>query len=422
MRLGYLLTLAAKSAWNRRGTLSLVAFSIALSTALLLGVERIRTQVKESFVQTISGTDLIVGSRGGDIQLMLYAAFHIGSATNNMSWQSAEAIAARSDVAWTIPVSLGDSHRGYPVVATNLNFFERYKFRGDRNIAFADGAAFADLFDAVLGAETAKRLKYKIGDQIVLSHGESQTKLAEHNDKPFRIAGILAPTGTTLDRSLYISLEAMEALHIDWQGGAPIQGFNVSPEQARKFNLEPKNITALLVGLKKRAGVFALQRDIGAWKIEPLIGVMPGVAMDKIWRMSSALENALMFVSVMVTITGLAGLISAILAGLNERRLELAVLRSAGARPFDIVALLAFEALLLTLIGIICGGGALTALIAIFSPILANSYGVALYLSAPSASELMLTAAILVAGFCAGLIPAIKAYRISLSDGLSIAA
>ncbi|MDR2151463.1 MAG: ABC transporter permease [Helicobacteraceae bacterium] len=421
MRAGYLLTLAIKSAWNRRGTLSLVAFSIALSAALLLGVERARTQVRESFVQTISGVDLIVGARGGDIQLMLYAAFHLGSATNNMDWQSAKAIAARSDVAWTIPVSLGDSHKGYPVVATNADFFERYRFRGDRRVTFAAGKPFSDLFDVVIGAESAKRLKYKIGDQIVLSHGESQTKLAEHGDKPFRIAGVLAPTGTTLDRSLYISLEAMEALHIDWQGGAPIQGFKVSPEQARKFNLEPKSITALLVGLKKRAGVFALQRDIGAWKSEPLIGVMPGVAMDKIWRMSSALENALLLVSVMVTIAGLAGLIAAILAGLNERRRELAVLRSAGARPLDIIALLSFEALLLTIVGIICGGVALAAIIAIFSPILADSYGIALYLSAPSARELTLIGAIAIAGFCAGLIPAIKAYRVSLSDGLSSA-
>ncbi|MDR1451215.1 MAG: ABC transporter permease [Helicobacteraceae bacterium] len=421
MKLGYLANLAVKSAWNRRGTLSLVAFSIALSTALLLGVERARTQIKDSFVQTISGTDLVVGARGGDIQLILYAIFHLGSAANNMEWSSAKAIAARPDVAWTIPISLGDSHKGYPVVATNTDFFERYGFRGDRRLSFAAGKPFDDLFDAVAGAEAAKRLNYKLGDKIVLSHGESQTGLAEHGDKPFTIAGVLAPTGTTLDRSLYISLEAMEALHIDWRGGAPIRGFNVSPDQARKFNLEPKNITAALVGLKKRAGVFALQREINAWKSESLIGVMPGVALEKIWRMSGALEKALLLISAMVTITGLAGLIAAILAGLNERRRELAVLRSAGASAFDIVALLSCEAILLTLVGIICGVAALTALIAIAGPALANGYGVALYLSAPSLTEWTLIGLIAIAGFIAGLIPAAKAYRVSLSDGLLIA-
>ncbi|MDR2639054.1 MAG: ABC transporter permease [Helicobacteraceae bacterium] len=419
MRLGYLLTLAAKSAWNRRGTLCLVAFSIALSAALLLGVERVRAQVKESFVQTISGTDLVVGARGGDIQLILYAVFHLGSATNNMNYASAKAIGAKDEVSWTIPISLGDSHKGYPVVATSADFFERYRFRGDRNLSFARGEPFDDLFDTVIGAEAAKRLKYEIGDKIVLSHGESQTKLAQHDDKPFRVAGVLAPTGTALDRSLYISLEAMEAIHIDWQGGAPIQGFKVSAEQARKFNLEPKTITALLVGLKKRSGVFAQQREINGWKDEPIVGVMPGVAMDKIWRMSAAMENALLFVSAMVTITGLAGLIAAILAGLNERRRELAVLRSAGARPLDIVALLSFEAVLLTLSGLVFGVAALGAALAIFAPILADSYGIALYLSLPSAREWTLIGAIAIAGFCAGLLPAIKAYRLSLTDGLS---
>ncbi|MDR2668893.1 MAG: hypothetical protein LBC14_02930, partial [Desulfovibrio sp.] len=94
-RLGYLVFLAAKSAWNRRGTLLLIVFSIALSTTLLLGIERIRTQMRESFVQAVSGTDLVIGARGGDMQLVLYAIFHLGGATNNMGFQSAQEIAQK---------------------------------------------------------------------------------------------------------------------------------------------------------------------------------------------------------------------------------------------------------------------------------------------------------------------------------------
>jgi putative ABC transport system permease protein len=412
-RLPYLLALAGRSAWNRRGTLLFVVFSITLSTTLLLGLERIRTQLRESFVQAVSGTDLVVGARGGNIQLMLYAVFHLGGATNNMSWDSAREIAGRAEVAWTIPVSLGDSHRGYPVVGTNGDFFEHYRFRGGTQLALAKGKPFAELFDVVIGSEAAKNLGYNPGQSLVLAHGNSGSLLTEHGDKPFTVSGILAPTGTPVDRSLYISLEAMEAIHLDWQGGAPVPGLRISPELVKKFNLEPRNITALLVGLKKRSQVFALQREINSWKQEALTGVMPGVAMDQIWNMVNTGERALLLISALVTITGLAGLASSILASLGERRRELAVLRSVGARPLDIVILLACEGILLVAAGIVCGLTALAALVAALGPVLADSDGVSVRLSAPSAGEWLLLGGICLAGFLTSLIPALRAYRMS---------
>jgi putative ABC transport system permease protein len=295
---------------------------------------------------------------------MLYAVFHLGGAANNMEWQSAREIAKRPEVAWTIPVSLGDSHKGYPVVATTADFFRHYRFRGDGHIALAQGEAFESLFTVVVGAETAKKLGYVLGQKLSLSHGSSGTHLTEHGDKPFTVSGILAPTGTPVDRSFYISLAAMEAIHLNWQGGAPLPGLQITPEQVSKFNLEPKRITALLVGLKKRSRVFALQRAVNAWKAEPLMGVMPGVAMAQIWSVVNTGERALLLVSALVTITGLAGLAASILAGLGERRRELAILRSTGAKPMDILILLTCEGLLLLSAGTVCGLTALILLIA----------------------------------------------------------
>lgn len=419
-RFRYLLYLAWKSAWNRRGTLALIVFSIALSTTLLLGIEKLRTQIRESFVQAVSGTDLVIGARSGNIQLMLYAIFHLGGATNNMGWNSALKIARREDVAWTIPLSLGDSHKGYPVVATTQDFFEHYRFRGEKHVEFAQGARPEALFDVVAGAETARKLRYALGQKIVLSHGNSGTHLTEHGDKPFTVVGILAPTGTPVDRSLYISLEAMEAIHLNWRGGAPLPGLRITPEQAARFKLEPKSITAMLVGLKKRSQVFALQRDINEWKAEPLTGVMPGVAMDQIWSMVSAGERALLLVSALVTITGLAGLAAVILAGLGERRRELAILRSAGARPLDILLLLACEGGGLVVTGIVCGLSALYLLLAALGPLLADSYGIFIYPSLPTVGEWALLICIFLAGLAASLLPAFRAYRMSLSDGLTV--
>jgi len=419
-RVSQLLSLAGKSAWNRRGTLVLVVFSIALSTMLLLGIEKLRTQIRKSFVQSVSGTDLVVGARGGDIQLILYAIFHLGGATNNMGWNSAREIAGNSEVAWTIPISLGDSHRGYPVVATTDDFFEHYRFRSDRRIVLAEGKRPEALFDVVIGAEVARKLAYSLGQKMVLSHGNSGTRLAEHDEMPFVVVGIIAPTGTPVDRSLFIGLPGMEAIHINWRSGAPMPGARVTPEQAARFRLEPRSITAMLVGLKKRSHVFTLQRAINEWKSEPLMGVMPGVAVDQIWNMVDTGERALLLISMLVTVTGLAGLAAVILAGLGERRRELAILRSVGARPLDILVLTACEGGLLVIAGIICGLSALYVLVAVVSPFLANHYGVFIHLSPPAAGEWALLGGICLAGLVASLIPARRAYRMSLADGLTV--
>ncbi|MCR5813936.1 MAG: ABC transporter permease [Desulfovibrio sp.] len=413
----YLWQLACKSAWNRRGTLLLIVLSIALSTTLLLGIEKLRAQVRDNFVQAVSGLDLVIGARGSSLQLVLYAVFHLGSATNNMGYDTAKALAQKPQVAFTIPISLGDTHRDFPVVATNAVFYEKFRYRHGLALRMAEGHAPEALFDVVLGAEVARSLGYQLGSKIVLSHGQSGNAQAEHSANPFTVSGLLAPTGTPVDRSLYISLEAMEAIHLNWQNGLhqdqPLVAENLT-------KLEPRAITALLVGLKKRSQVFALQREINEGPGEPLTAVLPGVAMNQIWEMVSVGEQALLVISALVTVVGLAGLAAAILAGLGERRRELAVLRSAGASPVDILWLMAMEGLLLVLSGTGLGLVVIYALLALCAPFLAEHYGVFLALTAPSSGEWLLLLAICLSGFCASLLPACKAYRMSLSDGLTV--
>ncbi|WP_342050899.1 MULTISPECIES: ABC transporter permease [unclassified Cupriavidus] len=424
--------LAARSAWNRRYNLLLMVVAIALSTALLLGVERIRQQVRAGFSQSVSGTDLIVGARGSPMQLMLYTVFHLGSATNDMRWDSARRIAAHPLVAWTIPVSLGDSHRGFPVLATNGDYFQYFRYGAQHALRLAEGkpldARPDGLFDAVIGAEVARTLHYRIGDRIVLSHGDDDAHehdhgpLAEHHehaDKPFVVTGILAPTGTPVDRTVHITLEAMEAIHLDWQAGAPMPGMSIPQQLVRKFDLTPKHVTGLLVGLKLRSRVFAVQREIADDTREPLMAVLPGVALDELWDMIGVAETGMMLMSALVVAVGLAGLVSSILAALGERRRELAILRAVGARPLDLLLLLAAEGFCLMLAGTLAGYMLLTAVSVAIAPWLQASLGIALPVAWPQASELPLLGAIVAAGAVASLLPGWRAYRISLADGLT---
>jgi len=138
-----LLHVALKSALNRRGTLALVVLSIALATALLLGLERLRTDIRSSFSQSVSGTDLVVGARTSPVQLMLYAVFRVGGATNNISMDSVRAVAAHRAVAWVVPLSLGDSHRGRPVLGTTAEYFTRFAYGDQQRLVLAQGRAFS---------------------------------------------------------------------------------------------------------------------------------------------------------------------------------------------------------------------------------------------------------------------------------------
>ncbi|WP_454254406.1 ABC transporter permease [Pseudomonas sp. Marseille-Q8238] len=417
----YLLRLALASLNNRRFTALLTVFAIALSVCLLLAVERVRTEARASFASTISGTDLIVGARSGSVNLLLYSVFRIGNATNNIRWDSFEHLAQHPQVKWAIPISLGDSHRGYRVMGTNADYFEHYRYGRSQPLQLAEGKAFGDLFEVVLGAEVADALHYKLGDKIVLAHGVATVSLQQHDDKPFVVSGILARTGTPVDRTLHISLEGMEALHVDWQNGVPARGAGkVSAEQAREMHLQPKAITAMLLGLKSKIATFAVQREVNEYRGEPLLAVLPGVALQELWSLMGTAEKALFVVSLFVVLTGLIGMLTAILTSLNERRREMAILRSVGARPWHVASLLILEAFALALFGALLGLLLLYLGIALSQGYVQANYGLYLPLALPSGYEWTLLGGILGAALLMGSVPAWRAYRQSLSDGLSI--
>ncbi len=413
-------TLTVKSLWNRRYTAFLTLLSIALSVTLLLGVERVRTEARSSFANTLSGTDLVVGARSGPIQLLLYSVFRIGNATNNISWQSYREIANRPEVAWSVPLSLGDSHKGFRVLGTNQDYFMNYRYGSKQPLAFAQGKVFADLYDAVIGAEVAKKLHYRLGQEIVLAHGAGKVSFVQHADKPFRVAGILQRTGTPLDQTVHVSLQAIEAIHVDYRDGAPLPGHHISAEQARNMDLEPKTITAFLVGLHSKVATFRLQRWINEYREEPLLAILPGVALQELWDMIGVGERALLAVSAMVLLVGLTGMLTVLLASLNERRRELAILRSVGARPWQLFLLIVSEASCLTALGAIIGIGLLYLVLLIARPFIESQFGLQLGAGMLTPHELNLVALLLGGGLLIGAIPAWRAYRYSLADGMSI--
>jgi len=344
-----------KLAWNsllsRSDTAILTVFSVAVSVLVLLGVDHIRHEAKRNFSQTVSGVDLIVGARTGQVNLLLYAVFHIGNATNNIDWSSYQQVANDPNVEWTIPIALGDSHRGYRVMGTSADFFTRFRHGQKQPLALAAGKPFSGLFDVVLGAQVAAKLGYGVGDPVVLAHGLGAASFSQHDDLPFTVSGILEPTGTPVDQTLLVNLAAIEAIHVGWQNGVKMPGQSPRRETLEAMDLRPRTITAFMVGLRSKMATFRLQRAINEYPQEPLMAILPGVTLTELWGTMAIVENTLQIVAWLVLFASLLGMCTMLLASLKERQREFAILRAIGAGPLFIWLAIEMEILLMVALG-----------------------------------------------------------------------
>ncbi len=440
--------LARRSLFNRRVTAGLTVLTIGLSVALLLGVETVRSGARLSFTNTISSTDLIVGARTGPAQLLLYSVFRIGNATNGISYESYEEVASWPNVAWAVPLSLGDSHRGFRVLGTTDEYFSYYRYGRKRPLAFAEGAPFAVAHDAVIGADVADALGYGIGSSLAVAHGLDSLGLTDHDDEPFHVTGVLARTGTPIDRTVHVSLQAIEQIHDGWEDGMPPRpghdilrehehdmeaeppaiedgmpsrpGYDIEREHEHDMEAEPLAITAILLGVTSKLATLDIQRKVNTYQAEPLLAILSGATLQELWDSIGTLESALLAISVMVVGTGLLGMMTVSLAALNERRREMAILRSVGARPAHIFGLLVLESGILALAGALAGLAMLYALLGVLQPFIQASFGLHLTIDAPSLWQWTVLGLVVLAGCLAGIIPATRAYRNTLADGLIV--
>jgi putative ABC transport system permease protein len=395
--------LAWRSLLNRRGSVALTFLAISVSVFVLLGIEHIRQQAKFSFNNTVSGVDLIVGARTGDINLLLYSAFRLGSATNNVTWESYQEIAEKPKVAWTIPISLGDSHKGYRVMGTTIDYFKHFRYGQKKVLGFTHGEAFSEVFDVVLGAVVARKLNYQLNDKLVLAHGIASTSFSLHDETPFRVVGILKPTGTPVDYTLHVSLSGVEAIHSD----------------LALHNVTPKTITAFMVGLHSKMATFHMQREINNYRAEPLSAILPGVTLTQLWQMMTIMENTLILVSALVLLASLLGLSAMLLTSIRERQREIAIMRSLGAPPLFLFMLIQTEALLITLASSAFALLLLFVSLLCFKNFLADSFSLSISTYVLNKNILYLLLSIIISALVISLIPAISAYSTALQKTLN---
>lgn len=498
--------LALRSLRSRSLTTSLTVASIALSVTLLVGIEHVRAGVRESFAGTIRGVDLIVGARGGTLQVLLSTVFGIGSPNGAVKLETFETWKAHPAVKWAVPFALGDSHRGFRVVGTTEEFYARYRFRSDGKVTFAQGRAPKADDEVTIGSEVAERLKYTIGSSVVVVHGLKDIGTSSHEGHPFHVVGILGRTFTPIDRSVFVTLEGIEAMHAGEEtanvvktpppapkakpkratpkpavpaampgaspppgtpmvmpgaspppgtpmvmpGASPPPGTPMvmpgaepppvvvpkakpvaqtpAPDTAPSIPQKSKTfptletdfpLTSFLIGTKNRFEALMLQRQMNTDLTEPLTAVIPGVALGELWQNIGSAEVGLRVVAIFAVAIGLTGMLVALYSSLESRRREMAILRAIGAGPKTIVALLVLESGLLSLLGCVIGVALVYTLLVLGQQPIEQRFGLHLAIRALGATEWTYIGVVLSAGILIGFVPAVKAYRTSLVDGLS---
>ncbi|MFD3321144.1 ABC transporter permease [Alteromonas macleodii] len=431
-------TIAIESLKRRKTTAILTLLSITISISLLLCVDIIRTQVKTSFTRTVSGVDLIVGAPSGQLNLLLSSVFNIGTPTKGIEYKSIAALQSNKQVSWLIPLSLGDTHRGFRVVGTTNSFFDHFKYGDMQSLEMAAGSAFTQPLSTVVGADIAKSLGYKVGDKIIISHGLGSVSFNNHDDHPFTISGIVKKTGTPVDKAVYVTLQGLEEAHTgpkhsptSMLGRKPADKANEhehehehdeQTEEHAAYHSEaftPESVSVVMLGLKHRVTALQLQYQINQSKKEPLMAILPGMALAELWQIMGNVESLLLGLSGLIVICALIGLATMLLATMRERYQEIAVLRTIGAGPFTLLLLIQIEAMLLTIVSAALSFGLVAGLMSALKPWLSSTYG--LFLSSPLFGQSSVIIILLILGctYLISLFPAVAAYRRGLHAGLN---
>ncbi len=410
-----LFTLAFNSLLSRKTSVILTIISLTLSITLFVIIDNFKGGAKKNFFSNAQTGDLILAAKSGEIQSLLYILFQIGTPSGNITWTSFQNFKKHEDVEWIIPISLGDSHKQFRVLGTNSEYFEKITFK-NKHLEFFDGKKFENVFDVVIGHDVSTQLQYKLKDDIIIAHGISSQSL--HEEFPFKVSGILKKTGSPADKLVYVSLEALEAIHNNWKSGSRIRKLTFKTTIKQKNNITPKEITGAIIKLKSKIKIFKFQREVSNFQNEPLQAIIPGLTLSKLWQVISFIENILIIISFMVVISSLIGISAVLYSNIHLRKSEIALLRIVGASPKKIYQLLVMESFIISFMSIFLSILIVQILTFILFPIFDYKYGVYMEYNFLSSNNIVFYFTIIILSLLISLFPGYRVFKTSLIEGI----
>jgi putative ABC transport system permease protein len=374
----------------------LLAFGVAAITLLVLTAE----QLEERMHVDSRGIDLVVGAKGSALQIILSSVYQLDVPTGTIPWGQALQIAAKPEVKQAIPIALADNYDGFRVVGTTHDYVRQYDAR------LREGALWQGPFEAVIGAEVAARTQLRVGWSLTVNHGMARQAESPHTDHPFKVVGVLWPTGTVLDHLILTDVSSVWTMHAE-------RGDGLVREPRSD---DGREISALLIKYSSPLAGATLPREVNAYA--GMQAASPILETSRLFGVMVVGMRVLRgFAFVLVMAAGLSVFIG-LYTALNERRYDLAIMRALGASPRQLMILLLFEGALLAAIGAVLGlalGHLLTSLLGF--ALRFQQVGITGWVWSPN--EGWIIGGALVVGMLAALLPAWRAHETDIARVLA---
>jgi putative ABC transport system permease protein len=394
--------------WSRSLVTSLTLAGIALGVGLICSVLTLRRESESGFSRESGQYDLVVGAKGSPLQLVLSSIYQLDVPTGNIPYARYEELKKDRRISLALPIGMGDNYHGYRIIGTEPEIFG-IKDRSDTTkplFTFAEGRAFQEDFEAVIGADVARQSGLKIGDTFVGTHGLVSTAgSSEHKDFPYRVVGILTPSGSTEDRGVYVTLASVWRIH---EKEAALHRKLAGLENAADPN-QAREVTAVLLRLKAVGMRLWMTQEIQ--KRTEAMAAVPVNEMHRLFQqVLSPLQKVLLGVACLVVLVSALTIMATFYQAAERRRRDLAILRSLGAHRREILALVLMEACLLTLLGISAGALLGHGGLALANGMIRQSLGTSLSAWSIDSTEVIALSLVALGGLLAGLLPAFFAY------------
>jgi putative ABC transport system permease protein len=380
----------------------ITAGSIALACGLLMCVWMVKTQSQTAFTQTTTGFDAVLGARGSKLQLVLNAIFHLEASPGNLAWADYEAIKRHPAVKTAIPIAVGDNLRGYRLVGTIPELFEKVEFAPGKKFTAAPGGKFftsPEAREAVAGSFAAQRLGLKVGDTFHPFHGLNFDEKNQH-DETYTLVGIMEATNTPVDRVIWIPIKGVQTM---------------SGHDAKAAT----DISAVLIQLRTASAGFMLDMMYNKQGNRLTLAYPVGAIIAELFGKIAWFDQVLTLVAYLVALVAAGSVLASIYNSMSARRRDLAILRALGARRRTIFGAVVAEAACIGALGAIAGYVVYFGLLGGVAEVIRTQTGVVLDVTARH--PVLWICPLAMIGLCTlgGIVPALKAYRTPVAETIA---
>ncbi|MCI4668401.1 MAG: FtsX-like permease family protein [Bacteroidia bacterium] len=399
--------------------MSLLLLTLGVSIISLLLI--LNTQLDQTFKKNITGIDMVVGAKGSPLQLILASVYHIDNPTGNIPLKEAKELAAHPLIEKAIMMAYGDNYAGYRILGTDLSYIDHYE--GELMM----GKMYTKKFEVVLGAKTAQNLSLKVGDEFFGNHGSSENG-EQHTENSYRVVGILKVSETVLDNLIFTQIESVWGIHEHEEEDSRDE--KAKDEQAHEHEKgeeheqdgdheheESKEITSMLLKWRSPMAMISLPRMIN--EETSMQAALPAIEVNRLFQLFAVGISTIRLIAIAIMVISAISVFVSLYNSLKDRKYEMALMRSMGASRGQLLWMVLFEGIILSVLGYVLGIGLSRLGIIMLSQVFVEDYHYELSASTFLLEEGWLFVISLGIGILAALIPGIQAFNINISETLA---